>query len=137
MVKGETKQLQPLRPKPVSEENIENTESTEKSVEKEKEAEKEKENDATPSETANVENRENKDKNTSEVVKELEAKTFSCSECGMKTHSRMTYIQHVLNGCIMDMVLGEVRIFLCCSIKMFIWILREVNLPPLDLTESP
>ena len=114
MVKGETKQLQPLRPKPVTEENIENPESTEKSVEKEKEAEKEKENDATPSETANVENRENKDKNTSEVVKELEAKTFSCSECGMKTHSRMTYIQHVLNGCIMDMVLGEVRILLCC-----------------------
>lgn len=113
MVKGETKQLQPLRPKPVTEENVENTESTEKSVEKEKEAEKEKENDATPSETANVENRENKDKNTSEVVKELEAKTFSCSECGMKTHSRMTYIQHVLNGCIMDMVLGEVRIILC------------------------
>ena len=117
MVKGETKQLQPLRPKPVTEENIENTESTEKSVEKEKEAEKEKENDATPSETANVENRENKDKNTSEVVKELEAKTFSCSECGMKTHSRMTYIQHVLNGCIMDMVLGEVRILLCSKSK--------------------
>merc|ERR1719166_559015 len=37
----------------------------------------------------------------------VEFKTFSCSECGMKTHSRMTYIQHVLNGCIMDMVLGE------------------------------
>ena len=109
MVKGETKQLQPLRPKPVTDENI-NKESTEKNVEKEKEAEKEKENDATPSETVNVENRENNDKNTSEVVKELEAKTFSCSECGMKTHSRMTYIQHVLNGCIMDMVLGEVRI---------------------------
>lgn len=109
MVKGETKQLQPLRPKPVTDENI-NKESTEKNVEKEKEPEKEKENDATPSETVNVENRENNDKNTSEVVKELEAKTFSCSECGMKTHSRMTYIQHVLNGCIMDMVLGEVRI---------------------------
>ena len=120
MVKGETKQLQPLRPKPVTEENIENTntESKEKNVEKGKEAEKEKEkeNDATPSETANVENRENNDKNTSEVVKELEAKTFSCSECGMKTHSRMTYIQHVLNGCIMDMVLGEV------SEDYFVWI---------------
>ena len=62
---------------------------------------------------AGVENRENneneKNPAASEVVKELEAKTFSCSECGMKTHSRMTYIQHVLNGCIMDMVLGEVR----------------------------
>merc|ERR1719412_1152427 len=60
---------------------------------------------------AGVENRENneneKNPAASEVVKELEAKTFSCSECGMKTHSRMTYIQHVLNGCIMDMVLGE------------------------------
>ena len=62
---------------------------------------------------AGVENRENneneKNPAAAEVVKELEAKTFSCSECGMKTHSRMTYIQHVLNGCIMDMVLGEVR----------------------------
>jgi len=107
MVKGETKQLQPLRPKPATDENIENTELTEKNVEKGKEAEKEKGNAKTPTETADVENRENNDKNTSEVVKELEAKTFSCSECGMKTHSRMTYIQHVLNGCIMDMVLGE------------------------------
>jgi len=52
------------------------------------------------------ENNENVD--TTEIVKELEAKTYSCSECGLKTHSRMTYIQHVLNGCIMDMVLGEV-----------------------------
>ena len=111
MVKGETKQLQPLRPKPATDENRENTELTEKNVEKGKEAEKEKGNAKTPAETAtaDVENRENSDKNTSEVVKELEAKTFSCSECGMKTHSRMTYIQHVLNGCIMDMVLGEVR----------------------------
>merc|ERR1711915_838282 len=107
MVKGETKQLQPLRPKPVTDENIENTESAENNVEKEKEAEKEKENEKATAKSADVENRENNDKNTSEVVKELEAKTFSCSECGMKTHSRMTYIQHVLNGCIMDMVLGE------------------------------
>jgi len=45
--------------------------------------------------------------NTQEIVKKMEAKTFSCSECGLKTPSRMTYIQHVLNGCIMDMVLGE------------------------------
>jgi len=45
----------------------------------------------------------------SKVVKEMESKTLSCSECGMKTHSRMTYIQHVLNGCIMDMVMGEVK----------------------------
>eukprot|EP00092_Neocalanus_flemingeri_P018497 GFUD01020020.1.p1 GENE.GFUD01020020.1~~GFUD01020020.1.p1 ORF type:complete len:425 (-),score=133.63 GFUD01020020.1:1143-2384(-) len=44
---------------------------------------------------------------TQEMVKQMEAKTFSCSECGLKTPSRMTYIQHVLNGCIMDMVLGE------------------------------
>merc|ERR1712062_723253 len=50
------------------------------------------------------ENNENVD--TTEIVKELEAKTYSCSECGLKTHSRMTYIQHVLNGCIMDMVVG-------------------------------
>merc|ERR1719499_1432998 len=42
----------------------------------------------------------------SKVVKEMESKVLSCSECGMKTHSRMTYIQHVLNGCIMDMVGG-------------------------------
>jgi len=39
-------------------------------------------------------------------AKQMEAKTFSCSECGLKTPSRMTYIQHVLNGCIMDMVMG-------------------------------
>jgi len=44
---------------------------------------------------------------TQEIVKKMESKTFSCSECGLKTPSRMTYIQHVLNGCIMDMVLGE------------------------------
>jgi len=40
------------------------------------------------------------------ISKEMEAKTYSCSECGLKTPSRMTYIQHVLNGCIMDMVMG-------------------------------
>merc|ERR1712110_377853 len=40
------------------------------------------------------------------MVKQMEAKTYSCSECGLKTPSRMTYIQHVLNGCIMDMVVG-------------------------------
>ena len=44
---------------------------------------------------------------TQEIMKKMEAKTFSCSECGLKTPSRMTYIHHVLNGCIMDMVLGE------------------------------
>jgi len=41
------------------------------------------------------------------LVKEMENKSYSCSECGLKTPSRMTYIQHVLNGCIMDMVMGE------------------------------
>jgi len=45
--------------------------------------------------------------NPEEIMKEMEKKTFTCSECGLKTPSRMTYIQHVLNGCIMDMVLGE------------------------------
>merc|ERR1719499_866557 len=100
MVKG-GEGKQPLGPKSVSEtENTGNTEA-------EKTVEKEKEKAVTPAEAAAVENQENTEKNTSEVVKELEAKTFSCSECGMKTHSRMTYIQHVLNGCIMDMVLGE------------------------------
>merc|ERR1712226_764618 len=39
-------------------------------------------------------------------VSQMETKTYSCSECGLKTPSRMTYIQHVLNGCIMDMVVG-------------------------------
>lgn len=67
-------------------------------VEKPQQTDKEKED--------KTENEENVD--TTEIVKELEAKTYSCSECGLKTHSRMTYIQHVLNGCIMDMVLGEV-----------------------------
>ena len=27
------------------------------------------------------------------IVKQMEAKTYSCSECGLKTPSRMTYIQ--------------------------------------------
>ena len=132
MVKGETKQLQPLRPKPVTDKNIENTESTEKGIE----AEKEKGNDKTPA--ADVENRENNDKNTSEVVKELEAKTFSCSECGFKTHSRMAYIQHVLNGCVMDMVLGEVRskINISSGLNLNNFLIREVNQPLLDLTAS-
>lgn len=40
-------------------------------------------------------------------VSQMETKTYSCSECGLKTPSRMTYIQHVLNGCIMDMVMGS------------------------------
>ena len=75
----------------------------EPAVEKTQETEKEKEKE----EKIGIdENDENVD--TTEIVKELEAKTYSCSECGLKTHSRMTYIQHVLNGCIMDMVLGEV-----------------------------
>ena len=30
-------------------------------------------------------------------------KIHSCSECGLKTPSRMTYIQHVLSGCMMDL----------------------------------
>merc|ERR1711974_408647 len=29
------------------------------------------------------------------IVKQMEAKTYSCSECGLKTPSRMTYIQRV------------------------------------------
>lgn len=37
-----------------------------------------------------------------EFVKELESKIFVCSDCGLRTPSRMTYIQHVLNGCVMD-----------------------------------
>merc|ERR1711955_182872 len=41
------------------------------------------------------------------ILKQMETKTYSCSECGLKTPSRMTYIQHVLNGCIMDMVMGS------------------------------
>ena len=73
--------------------------AVEKTQETEKETEKEEK-------IGIDENDENVD--TTEIVKELEAKTYSCSECGLKTHSRMTYIQHVLNGCIMDMVLGEV-----------------------------
>lgn len=46
---------------------------------------------------------------TADVVKKLEEKIFRCSDCGMKTPSRMTYIQHVLNGCIMDMVQEQKR----------------------------
>lgn len=46
---------------------------------------------------------------TADVVKKLEEKIFRCSDCGMKTPSRMTYIQHVLNGCIMDMVQEQVH----------------------------
>jgi len=37
-------------------------------------------------------------------VSEVEYKEYKCTDCGMKTPSRMTYIQHVLNGCIMDNV---------------------------------
>ena len=67
-------------------------------------------------ENTEVENTEKEKENTvnasagTKTKTPVEFKTFSCSECGMKTHSRMTYIQHVLNGCIMDMVLGEVRL---------------------------
>jgi len=91
---SQTAQLKAVRQKtkPVKETEIE--------VEKAQKTEKEKEKED------KTENEENVD--TTEIVKELEAKTYSCSECGLKTHSRMTYIQHVLNGCIMDMVLGEV-----------------------------
>jgi len=35
-------------------------------------------------------------------IKQLESQMFKCSDCGVKTPSRMTYIQHVLSGCIMD-----------------------------------
>jgi len=82
------------KPKPVKEPEVEKSQETEKEKEKEEKIGIE-------------ENIEPVD--TTEIVKELEAKTYSCSECGLKTHSRMTYIQHVLNGCIMDMVLGEVE----------------------------
>ena len=75
----------------------------EKSIEKEKET-KDTEVENTDKEKENTVNTAAGTKTKSPV----EFKTFSCSECGMKTHSRMTYIQHVLNGCIMDMVLGEV-----------------------------
>jgi len=74
----------------------------EKSIEKEKET-KDTEVENTDKEKENTVNTAAGTKTKSPV----EFKTFSCSECGMKTHSRMTYIQHVLNGCIMDMVLGE------------------------------
>ena len=89
------------KPKPVKEPEPE----VEKSQETEKETEKEMEKQM-DEKIGIEENIEPVD--TQEIVKELEAKTYSCSECGLKTHSRMTYIQHVLNGCIMDMVLGEV-----------------------------
>jgi len=68
---------------------------------------------ATPADTAeetfdsDAEDEEEPIVDTQEIMKKMEAKTFSCSECGLKTPSRMTYIHHVLNGCIMDMVLGE------------------------------
>lgn len=84
-------------PKPLKEKTKQVKEGIETEAEK---LQTEKKNDD------NVENEENVD--TTEIVKELEGKIYSCSECGFKTHSRMTYIQHVLNGCIMDMVLGEV-----------------------------
>ena len=83
------------KPKPVKEPEVEKSQETEKEKEKEKEEKIGIEENIEPVDTT-------------EIVKELEAKTYSCSECGLKTHSRMTYIQHVLNGCIMDMVLGEV-----------------------------
>ena len=40
------------------------------------------------------------------AAEQIEEKTYSCSECGLKTPSRMIYVQHVLYGCIMDMVVG-------------------------------
>merc|ERR1711951_335200 len=58
----------------------------------------------TPTTNESSTNKADEKVEASKVVKEMESKTLSCSECGMKTHSRMTYIQHVLNGCIMDMV---------------------------------
>ena len=80
----------------------------------------------------NIENEENVD--TTEIVKELEGKIYSCSECGFKTHSRMTYIQHVLNGCIMDMVLGEVRQLVCRSKLLMIGVQVDNESP---VAESP
>ena len=91
------------KPKPVKEPEPEVEKPQETEMEKQKEKEKEKEEKIGIDE--NIE-----PVDTTEIVKELEAKTYSCSECGLKTHSRMTYIQHVLNGCIMDMVLGEVEV---------------------------
>merc|ERR1719391_1925340 len=55
----------------------------------------------TPTTNESSTNKADEKVEASKVVKEMESKTLSCSECGMKTHSRMTYIQHVLNGCIM------------------------------------
>ena len=75
----------------------------------ETEAEKSKDKENTEVENTEKENTVNTTETKTKTP--VEFKTFSCSECGMKTHSRMTYIQHVLNGCIMDMVLGEVRDF--------------------------
>ena len=49
------------------------------------------------------------DAEVSKFLKELESQTFSCSDCGVKTPSRMTYMQHVLNGCIMDEPAHKVR----------------------------
>merc|ERR1711951_197649 len=63
----------------------------------------------TPTTNESSTNKADEKVEASKVVKEMESETLSCSECGMKTHSRMTYIQHVLNGCIMDMVMGEVK----------------------------
>ena len=99
---SQASQIKAVRQKTKPAKDPEPEPEVEKSQETEKEKEKENE------EKIGIdENDENVD--TTEIVKELEAKTYSCSECGLKTHSRMTYIQHVLNGCIMDMVLGEVR----------------------------
>ena len=94
-------------------------------VEKPQQTDKEKED--------KTENEENVD--TTEIVKELEAKTYSCSECGLKTHSRMTYIQHVLNGCIMDMVLGEVRDILGQPLLIYNSVIQVDNESP--VSEAP
>ena len=103
---GQVSQIKAVRQKtkPVKE--------PEPEVEKSQETDKEKEKEDKIGIEENIE-----PVDTTEIVKELEAKTYSCSECGLKTHSRMTYIQHVLNGCIMDMVLGEVRWFIKCAIE--------------------
>ena len=96
---GQVSQIKAVRQKtkPVKE--------PEPEVEKSQETDKEREKEDKIGIEENIE-----PVDTTEIVKELEAKTYSCSECGLKTHSRMTYIQHVLNGCIMDMVLGEVSL---------------------------
>jgi len=95
-----------IRPKPL----VEVTQRNQREEEEEKKQPEEPVVEAADSTTnESSTNKADEKVEASKVVKEMESKTLSCSECGMKTHSRMTYIQHVLNGCIMDMVMGEVQ----------------------------